>query len=378
MIIMIYLNNDDVKSLLSMKDCMQSIENIYKELAIGDATYRHRIDVYIPCGKDNSYFRWGTMEGGSRNTVFATRLKSDMVYWKDWEGGRTEEKYCVRPGLFCGFILLFSVENGEPLAMINDGQLQHMRVGACAGLGVKYLSRENASTVGMIGSGGMARSYLMAFCEVRKIKMVKVYSPTKANRDQYAEEMEKALSVEVEPVDDPQKAVRGSDIIATCTDSLTPVIKKDWVETGMHLTDVNGWDIPDDVIGQANVVVRLGEQTLYATVDKNKNRHSSSIDYMTHGIFSHVAGQPDEVKMIPRTKLRRMYQDESESTFLVDLISGTKSGRTTQSEITFFDNRGTQGLQFAAVGKRVLDLAVSRGIKDKEIPTAWFLQDIRD
>ena len=212
----LYLSNQDVDRLLTMKGCMKSIEGIYQELAIGDAVYRHRIDVFIPPGKKDSYFRWGTMEGGSRKTGFAIRMKSDMVYWTKWEGGRTEEKYCIKPGLFCGFILLFSAKNGKPLAMINDGVLQHMRVGACAGLGVKYLARPDATTVGMLGSGGMARTYLAAFCEVRKINKVKVFSPTKKNRERYAKEMEKALSLEVEPVDSAEKAVRGTDIVATC------------------------------------------------------------------------------------------------------------------------------------------------------------------
>jgi len=270
------------------------------------------------------------------------------------------------------------VKNGEPLAMINDGVLQHMRVGACAGLGVKYLARTDASTIGMIGSGGMARTYLAAFCEVRKIKKVKVYSPTKANRQKYAKEMTKALSLDVEPVDSAEKAVRGTDIVATCTDAISPVIKKEWIEPGMHLTDVNGSDIPDDVIARSNVVVRLGEQTLYAEIDKKRNRHSSQIDYMTHGIFAYVAGQPDEIKSIPKTKLRKIYSQEAPSVYLVDIISGKNKGRRKASDITFFDNRGTQGLQFAAVGKHVYDIARARGVNKKQIPTAWFIQDIRD
>ena len=53
----------------------------------------------------------------------------------------------------------------------------------------------------------------------------------------------------------------------------------------MHLTDVNGSDIPYDVIAGADVIVRLGKQTLYADVDKKRNSHSSQIDYMTHGSF---------------------------------------------------------------------------------------------
>ncbi|MBI4524310.1 MAG: ornithine cyclodeaminase family protein [Deltaproteobacteria bacterium] len=374
---MLYLDNEDVKRLLKMNDCMRSIESIYKEFAIGDATYRHRIDVFIPSAKTDSYFRWGSMEGGSRNTVFAIRMKSDMVYWKDWEAGTTQEKYCVRPGLFCGFILLFSVINGEPLAMINDGYLQHMRVAACAGLGVKYLAREDSGMVGVIGSGGMARTYLMAFCEVRKIKKAKVYSPTKSHREEYAKEMQEALHIEVEAVDHPYDAVRGSDIVATCTDSLTPVIRKEWIERGMHVTNANGSEIGDDVIAGTDIVVRLGEQTLYAAVDKRKNRHSSSIDYTGHGIFSYIAGQPHEVRRIPRKEVQKIYRDESRSVFLADLVSGEQQGRKSREDITFFDNRGTQGLQFAAVGKQVVDLARLKGL-GRSLNTDWFLQEIRD
>src|SRR6059036_4110546 len=110
------------------------------------------------------------MEGASRKIgVFAIRMKSDIVYWPN---GETEEKYCVQPGTFCGLVMVFSVRNGEPLALINDGVLQHMRVGGCAGLGAKYLARDDAAVVGMIGSGGMARTYLEAFNEVRRIGLV--------------------------------------------------------------------------------------------------------------------------------------------------------------------------------------------------------------
>ena len=95
----------------------------------------------------------------------------------------------MEPGTYCGLIMLFSTRDGEPLAMINDGILQHMRVGGGAGLGVRYLSRPDSRTVGMLGSGGMARTYLEAFAAVRDIRSVKVFSPTKANRERYAEEM---------------------------------------------------------------------------------------------------------------------------------------------------------------------------------------------
>ena len=70
--------------------------------------------------------------------------------------------------------LLENMDRSEhaPLAIINDGLIQHMRVGACAGLGAKYLSRQDSCDIGIFGSGGMARSYLEAFYEVRKLRRV--------------------------------------------------------------------------------------------------------------------------------------------------------------------------------------------------------------
>ena len=76
-------------------------------------------------------------------------------------------------------ILLTSVENGEPLAFINDGVLQHMRVGGDGGIGVKYMANPEAEVVGMLGSGGMARTHMQAFTAVRNIKKLQVFSPTK-------------------------------------------------------------------------------------------------------------------------------------------------------------------------------------------------------
>ena len=59
----IYLSNEDVDRLLTMKTCMNSIEGIYKELAIGDAVYRHRIDVSYSSGKKELLFSMG-YDGG--------------------------------------------------------------------------------------------------------------------------------------------------------------------------------------------------------------------------------------------------------------------------------------------------------------------------
>ena len=257
---MLFIDNDTVKQTLSIADSIDSQDRAFRGLVDGGSIHRPRIDVYVPTGREEDYYRWGTMEGASRDLgVFAIRMKSDVVSWpEDASGNWTEEKYCVEPGTYCGLIMLFSTVNGEPLAMINDGYLQHMRVGAGAGLGVRYLAREDSRVVGMLGSGGMARSYLEAFCNERPITKVRVYSPTKEHREGYAAEMSDVLNIDIEPVDDPESAVRGADIVSTCTDTMRPVLHGEWLEPGMHVTNLGGFELDDAVYSRADVVVRQG------------------------------------------------------------------------------------------------------------------------
>ena len=149
------INNDAVHKVLTMKDTIAALETSYLNLAKGEAVCRPRIDIRIPTSDPTKNYQWGTMEGGSTGGYFAIRMKSDIIYESHYNGAVTQEKYCVKPGLFCGLILLTSIENAEPLALINDGHLQHMRVGGDGGIGVKYMARKDAEVVGILGSGGM-------------------------------------------------------------------------------------------------------------------------------------------------------------------------------------------------------------------------------
>jgi len=364
---MLLINNDDVAKLLSMKKCLEALEVGYKDLAAGNATYRPRIDVWAPTDGPDSYYRWGSMEGVCRTYgVFAIRMKSDVVRWPE---GQNEQKFCIRPGTYCGLVMLFSIRNGEPLAIINDGILQHMRVGGGAGLGVKYLSRPDSSTVGIIGSGGMARTYLEAFAEVRKLKRVKVYSRSRERREGYAKEMEAKLGIPVEPMSNPEAVVRGSDIVATCTDSITPVLRNpEWIGPGMHVTNLDIREFAaEPVFKRFDVTVRLGDQTLPIG-------GRADAAFRPFHFAGYAAGQPDELARIPKSGVK---MDIESFPKLVDVVTGRAKGRTSAEQVTCFINIGTQGLQFASAGGLVYRLAKERGI-GREIPTEWFVQDVRD
>ncbi len=366
---MLLLNNKDVEQLLDMRACLEALEVGYQDLVRNDATYRQRSAVVLASAPSDQFpdasFHFGSMEGISRTMgTYAMRMKSDIAYT---ENGR-RKKYCIEPGTYCGLVMLFSVQNAEPLAIIQDGYIQHMRVGACAGLGVKYLAREDASVVGIVGSGGMARAYLRAFAEVRSLSRVKVFSTTPANREAYAKEMRKALGVPVEPVGSQEEAIRGADIVATCTDSAGILVDDpSLIEDGMHLTDNAAVEWGERILERCDVKVRLG----WASVQV-PDRGTTRIG----GEFVYIAGQPEELAQLPMPRPEEP-PGVGSWPLLADLLAGRIKGRTSPEQVTFFDNHGSQGLQFAAVGGRVYQLAKERGL-GREIPTDWFLQDIRD
>src|SRR5680860_1494721 len=158
-LLMLLLNNADIERVLTMEVCLEALDGVFAEMAAGEAVGMGRIDLYVPSQQQQApYYRWAIMAGASRKDGYVcARMLSDMVAWPRDHGKVRENKYAQQPGTFCGLLFMFSAVDGTPAAMLNDGFLQHLRVGAGAGLGVKHLSRADSSTVGMIGSGGRGR-----------------------------------------------------------------------------------------------------------------------------------------------------------------------------------------------------------------------------
>jgi ornithine cyclodeaminase/alanine dehydrogenase-like protein (mu-crystallin family) len=329
-----------------------------------------RIDLYVPSSVGSApYYRWAVMTGGSRNDGYVcARMLSDMVAWPREHGKIRENKYARTPGTFCGLLFLFSVRDATPVAMINDGYLQHMRVGGGAGLGVKYLSREDSHIVGMIGSGGMARTYLDAFCGMRKITKVKAFSPNSENLNAYLRDVEQRHGIEAVAASSARDAAKGADIVSICTSSNEPVFMNAWLEPGQHVTNLTSADIEPSLWKAVDVAMRAGEATprLAATSDRTFNARA--------GFLAYASGSPEECRAIPHLDLPR---ELLELPCLADLISGSVRGRTSPEQTTFFLNVGAIGAQFEAVAARVYERAQEKNL-GHEIPTEWFLQDTRD
>ena len=94
---MLLIDNDVVAQVLTMRECIEVQEAAFAGLAKGEAIFRPRIDTYVPCDRDDGYYRFGTVEGASGG-YYAGRLKSDIVHWPPGPDGNTSvNKECAQP-----------------------------------------------------------------------------------------------------------------------------------------------------------------------------------------------------------------------------------------------------------------------------------------
>lgn len=363
---MLHLDNATQSDLLTMPECIAALERAFGAIDAGQAIYRPKTDVHVPNQNENEYYRFGSMEGWY-DGIFALRFMSDVMAWEHRpDGSWREDQYCMEPGKRCAVVLLFSSETGEPLALLNDNWVQHMRVGGSGALGAKLLARADAETVCMLGSGGMAQTLLEGICAIRPIERARVFSPSASNRRAYAARMSEQLSITVEAVDHPRDAMTGAAIIATCTNSGVPVFDVDWLEPGMHVVAVGTNEVPPEAISRFDVAIRQGVPSMAPAQESIRHRSGVGLSYA-----GFVAGSDDEMARIPEGGTAHI--DTSQFPTFADLTAGRVPGRTDDDQITFYYCHGNQGLQFATVGGAIYRNAVKAG-KGVPMPLNWFVQ----
>jgi ornithine cyclodeaminase/alanine dehydrogenase-like protein (mu-crystallin family) len=348
------LTTDETARLISTRECIEVLEQAYKALATGEAAHRIRSDLVVPTVAGEDYWL-ATMEGAIRPLgVAAIRLRSDHKRATLRHNLPSALKYAQRPGLFCGLVILYSLETAEPLAIINDGYLQVMRVGATSALAGKYLARPDSRVLGILGASNQAQGHARAYAAQFPLDLVKVFSRTPEERERFADEMSEELGIPFRAVGSAREAVEGSDIVAACTSSRVPVLEEAWIEDGSYTSSVRYHD-----------EIRL----------ENVQRMDVHVVHpATYGPLIR-AGSPEEWRDSPSAYPDGKSPIPPEAIPLEEVVGGLKPGRTDPRQRTFFNNHAGLGLQFAAVGKLVYDRARERGL-GRDLPTEWFLQDI--
>jgi alanine dehydrogenase len=213
---------------------------------------------------------------------------------------------------------LFDADSGYLLAVLDGASMNPFKTGAAGAVGIDALAREDATELGIIGSGAQARGQLRAAMEVREFETVNVFSPTKESRESFAAEMNERYDASVAAVASSVAAVEGADVLITATTASEPVFDGERLEAGTHVTAMGQYDpgkreLDSTTISRAKYVPDLRGR---ATAEGDAGSFIGALEEGAIG-DDHVHAE------------------------LGEIVAGEAPGRESAGEITVFDSGGT-------------------------------------
>jgi ornithine cyclodeaminase/alanine dehydrogenase-like protein (mu-crystallin family) len=209
--------------------------------------------------------------------------------------------------------------------------LEQLRGGASGALAIRTLSREDSHAVGLLGSGTQARMQLRGAALVRQIKTVRVFSPTRENRESFAREMAHETGLAIQPVDSPAEAVTGADLILLATSAREPILDPAWISPGTHINAMG-----TTFLGKSEVAPEVFQKTDLVVVDHRECARLEAGDLV----------EPLERGLVHWRDIRD----------LGPLLVGRYEGRTSPEQITLFKAVGL-GVTDICLGQAVLEQA---------------------
>ena len=232
-------------------------------------------------------------------------------------------------------ILYFDTETGALRAVMPGTHITGTRTGAASGVATRYLAREDAASLGLIGAGFQGRNQVAAVREVRDITTVRVYDLFPEAAASYAAALS-GEGLDAQPVGSAEAAVRGLDVVCAATTTKEPVILADWLEPGMHVNSV-GANAP---------VKREVEAAAFS-------RCRVVLDFRDQ-----VLGEAGDLMAAIRDGAFREDQLHAE---LGDVVVGRVAGRSSPDDITLFKSVGV-AIEDVACAAFVYEESVKRGL----------------
>lgn len=348
---MLVLRPEDTRGLITMAEAVEATETAFQDWARTHGIGAPRRRTHMP-----SSVRVSVHQGGSP-TYGMTGLFThcELVHPTDQEqtyDAIADPAYVLFDGTTAA---LACVILGEitPQEMPDRFVMTGIRTAATSAVGTKALARAGARSVGLFGGGSQARYHLLALAAVRPITSVRVYRRNAEERNVFAEEMSRVMNIEVLPVEHPQDAVAGVDIVLTATNSSVPVFDGNWLEPGQHVTSIVGSNVGLVQGGFARAKRREIDDTTLTRMDLIAVASREQVFQDQQGDLY----DPIERDIISAEQIHEVG----------DVLLGTAPSRTSDSQLTLFKNNAGQGVADVAIAARVDQRARERGL-GLEIP----------
>lgn len=300
-----FLSQADVRRLLDVDLLLGALERVFIELSSGRVSVPPRIATQTP--EPGMLLAMPGYVGG----VLEVKLVS--VFAGNHEKGLPSHQ---------ALIALFDEKTGTPVALMDGTHITAVRTGAASAVATKALARKDARILAILGAGVQGRSHLDAVRRVRSFGEIRIASRTRAHAESLA-----AAHPGVRVVASFEDAVRDADVVCVCTDSPAPVISREWLKAGAHVTSIGG--------------ARGGPELDPATVRAGRLAVESRMAFQPYPAGAH--------------ELQGL--DSQQAAELGEILSGKRPGRQSDAEITVYKSTG-HAVEDAAAAQLVYERAI--------------------
>jgi ornithine cyclodeaminase/alanine dehydrogenase-like protein (mu-crystallin family) len=307
---LLYLSRADVERLLDVDAMLDALGRAFVLYSSGATSVPPRIAARVP---DHGLL--GAMAGYVPGVALETKLVS--VFPENDAHGIPSHQ---------GLIGLFDESNGAPLAVMDGGYITAIRTGGAAAVAARVLARDDARVLAILGAGAQGWSHLQAFPRVREFKEIRIANRNPERAKELAGGHPRALGVASF-----EDAVRGADVVACCTDAREPILRREWLAPGTHVSAVGGTFGPE-----------LDRETVDAC-----------------SVFVEWRGAVTNAPPAGAHELQGL--DPESVTEIGEVIGGTKPGRQSADELTLYKSTGL-AIEDAATARLVYDRALAEGV----------------
>jgi alanine dehydrogenase len=306
---LLYLSREDVERLLDVDAMLDALGKVLIAFSAGIPTVPPRVGIRVP-GKG----LMGSMPGYVPGVALEVKLVSVFP-------GNDHHSLPSHQGL----IALFDEGNGAPLAIMDGTYITAIRTGGTAAVATGALARKEAKVLAILGAGVQGASHLETMPRVRDFEEIRIASRDGSKAAALASRHPRARAV-----GSFEDAVRGADVVACCTDAHEPVIRRDWLKSGVHVSSVGGTFGPE-------------------------------IDPLTMSaarVFVEWRGAATNPPPAGAHELQGL--DADSLTEVGEVLAGTRPGRVSEDEITVYKSTG-HAVEDAATARLVYDRARAEG-----------------
>jgi ornithine cyclodeaminase/alanine dehydrogenase-like protein (mu-crystallin family) len=307
---LLYLSRAEVERLLDIDAMLDALAAALTAFSAGTTSVPLRVASRVP-----DLGLLGAMVGYVPGAGLASKLIS--IFPHNHETGRPSHQ---------AIIALFDHENGTPIALMDGAYITAMRTGGTAAVAARSLAREDAKVLAILGAGVQGGSHLETFSRIRDFEEIRIVSRDAGKAAALAERHPRARAVTSF-----EEAVRGAGVVACCTDAREPVIRREWLSPGAHVSSVGGTFGPE--LDQAT----LSEASVF-------------VEWRGAATNPPPAGA-HELQGFDLDRLTEMGE----------VLSGTRPGRRTTDELTVYKSTG-HAVEDVAAARLVYDRARAEGV----------------